>query len=119
MKLTGVGVTKDMHPLGKDFLHLLAPTPLRFLTVCCFFLPHLSSTLVSPRDILKRSKDWHNRFSGQYMKTYFGANCDPNFGRWTFTCHSNLRRSKTNSVDGVVMNVICYTYPLILPEVSI
>ena len=53
------------------------------------------------------------------MKTYFGANCDPNFGRCTLTCHSNLRWSQNISIDGIVMNGNCYTYPLILPDVSI
>ena len=53
------------------------------------------------------------------MKTYFGASCDPNFGRCIFTCHSNLRRSQNISINGIVMNGNCYTYPLILPEVSI
>ena len=53
------------------------------------------------------------------MKTYFGANCDPNFGWCTFTCYSNLRRSKNISIDGIVMNGNYYTYPLILLEVSI
>ena len=52
------------------------------------------------------------------MKTYFGKNCDPNFGRCQFTCHSNLRRSQNITIDGVVMNGNCYTYPLILPEVD-
>ena len=52
------------------------------------------------------------------MKTYFGANCDPNFGRCTLTCHSNLRCSQDINIDGVVMNGNCYTYPLILPEVD-
>ena len=53
------------------------------------------------------------------MKTYFGANCDPNFGRCTFNCHSNRRRSQNISIDGVVLNGNCYTYSFILPEVSI
>ena len=53
------------------------------------------------------------------MKTYFGANCDPNFGRYTFTCHSNLCWSQNITIDGIVMKGNCYTYPLILPEVSI
>ena len=52
------------------------------------------------------------------MKTYFGKNCDPNFGRCQFTCHSNLRRSQNITIDGVVMNGNCYTYPLILPDVE-
>ena len=94
VKLTGAVGTNDIHPLGEGFLHLPAPNPSGFLAVRCFYSPHLSSTLVSPRDILKTSKDWRNGFSGQDMKTYFGANCDPNFGRCTLTCHSNLRRSQ-------------------------
>ena len=53
------------------------------------------------------------------MKTYFGAKCDPNFGQCTLMCHSNLRPSQNISINGVVMNGNCYTYPLILPEVSI
>ena len=53
------------------------------------------------------------------MKTYFGANYDPNFGRCTFTCHNNLRRSQNITIDGIVMNGNFYTYQIILPEVSI
>ena len=53
------------------------------------------------------------------MKTYFGANCDQNFGRCTLTCHSNFRWFQNVSIDGIVMNRNCYTYPLILPEVTI
>ena len=48
VKLTGTVGTKDMHPLGEGFLHLPAPTPSSFIAVCCFYLPHLSATLVSP-----------------------------------------------------------------------
>ena len=46
------------------------------------------------------------------MKTYVGANCDPNFGRYTLTCHSNLRRSQNISIEGVVMNGHCYNLPI-------
>ena len=53
------------------------------------------------------------------MKTYFGPNGDPNFGRCTLTCHHALRRSQNIVIDGVVMNGNCYTYPLILPDVDI
>ena len=119
VKLTGAVGTNNIHPLGEGFLHLPAPNPSGFLAVRCFYSPHLSSTLVSPRDILKTSKDWRNGFSGQDMKTYFGANYDPNFGWCTLTCHSNLCRSQNVSIDGIVMNGNCYTYPLILPEVTI
>ena len=53
------------------------------------------------------------------MKTCFDANCDTNFSQCTLTCHSNLQRSQNTSIDGVVMNSNCYTYLLILLEVSI
>ena len=53
------------------------------------------------------------------MKTYFGANCDPNVGQCILTCQSNLRRSQNISINGIVMDGNCYTYPLILPEVTI
>ena len=53
------------------------------------------------------------------MKTYFGANCDPNFGWCTFACYNNLQQSQNISIAGVVMNRNCYTYPLNLTEVSI
>ena len=53
------------------------------------------------------------------MKTYFGPNGDPNFGRCTFTCHNNRHRSENISIDGIVMNGNCYIYPLILPDVSL
>ena len=119
VRLTGVDGTTDIYPLGEGFLHLTAPTPSGYLGVRCFYYPHLSSTLVSPRDILKTSKDWRTGFSGQDMKTYFSANGDPNFGRCTFTCHNKCRQSENISIDGIAMNGNCYTYSLILPEVSI
>ena len=119
IKLTSAVGTTDMHPLGEGFLHFPAPTPCGSLAVQCFYSPHLSSTLVSPQDILKTSKNRRNGSSGQDMKTCFGANCDPNFGRCTFTCHSNLRRSQNISIDGIVMNGNYYTYPLNLPKVSV
>ena len=119
VKLTGAVGTTNIHPLGEGFLHLPAPTPCGFLAVWCFYSPHLSSTLISPCDILKTSKDWRTGFSGQDMKTYFGAKCDQNFGRCTFTCHINCRWSHNISINGIVMNGNCYTYPLILPDVSL
>ena len=79
-----------MHPLGGGFLHLPAPTPSGFLAVYCFYAHHISTTLVSPRDILNISKDWQTGFSSQDMKTYVGANCDPNFGQCTLKCQINL-----------------------------
>ena len=48
VKLTGAIGTKDIHPLGEGFLHLPASTPSGFLTVCYFYSPQFSSTLVSP-----------------------------------------------------------------------
>ena len=48
VKLTGAVGTNDMYPLGEGFLHLPAPTPSKFLAVCCLYSPHLSATLVSP-----------------------------------------------------------------------
>ena len=90
VKLTGAIGTKDIHPLGEGFLHLPASTPSGFLTVCYFYSPQFSSTLVSPWDILNTFKDWRTEFNGQDIKTYFGANGDPNFGRCTLACHSNL-----------------------------
>ena len=53
------------------------------------------------------------------MKTHFGANCDSNFGRYIFTCHSNLCLSKIINIDDIVINDNCFTYPLIFPEVNI
>ena len=53
------------------------------------------------------------------MKIYFGTKCDPNFWRCTFTCHSKRRQSENISINDIVMNGNCYTYPLILPEVFI
>ena len=119
VKLTGAVGSEDLYPLGEGFLHLPAPTPCGFLAVRCFYSPHLSSTLVSPRDLLKISQNWQTSFSGQDMKTYFGPNGDPNFGRCTLTCHHAMRRSQNIVIDGVVMNGNCYTYPLILPDVDI
>ena len=57
MKLTSAVGKKDIHPLGEGFLHLPAPTPSEFLAVYCFYSPRLSSTLVSPCEILKMSKN--------------------------------------------------------------
>ena len=119
VQLTGAVGSTNIYPLGKGFLHLPALTLSGYLGVCCFYSPDLTSTLVSPRDILKTSLNWKNGFSGQDMKTYFGPNGDPNFGRCTFTCHNNCHRSKNISTDGIVMSVNCYTYPLILPDVHI
>ena len=119
MRLTGAIGTDNIYPEGEGFLRLPAPTPSGYLDVRCFYSPHLTSTLVSPRDILKTSPNWKNGFSGQDMKTYFGRNGDPNFGRCTFTCHNNRRRSENITINGIVMNGKCYTYPLILPDVEI
>ena len=91
--LTGAIGTDDVYPEGEGFLRLPAPTVSGYLDIRCFYSPHLTSTLVSPRDVLKTSLNWKNGFSGQDMKTYFGRNGDPNFGRCTLTCHSNRRRS--------------------------
>ena len=80
MKLTGAVGTKDIYPIGESFLHLPASTQSGFLAVQYFYSSELSSTLVSPCDILKTSKNWRGGFSVQDMKTYFGANGDANFG---------------------------------------
>ena len=57
VKLTGTVSTINIHPLGIVFLHLPAPTPCGFLAGQCFYSPRLSSSLNSPRDILKTWKD--------------------------------------------------------------
>ena len=57
VRLTGAVGTTDIYPLGEGFLHLPAPTPSGYLSVRCFYSHHLTSTLVSPRDILKTSPD--------------------------------------------------------------
>ena len=52
VRLTGaVGIT-DIYPLGEGFLYLPAPTPSGYLNVRYFYFPHLTSTLISPQDIL-------------------------------------------------------------------
>ena len=53
------------------------------------------------------------------MKTYIGVNSGPNFRRCTFTCHNKRRQFKNISINCIVMNSNCYTYPLILLEVSL
>ena len=90
-----------------------------FLLLAVYIHLIFFSTLVSPYDILKRSKHWRNGFSSQYMKSYFGDDCDPNFGWCTLTCHSNIRCLQNITINGVVMNKSYYTHPLIFPEVSI
>ena len=79
VSLTGAVGTTDIYSLGEGFLYMPAPTPSGYLGVCCFYSPHLTSTLVSPQDILKTSNNWKTGFSGQDIKTYFGTIGDPNF----------------------------------------
>ena len=116
VRLTGTVGTTNIYPLGEGFLHLPAPNPSGYLGVCCFYSPHLTSTLVSPRDILKTWPNSKTGFSGQDMKTYFGPNGDPNFGHCTFTYHNNRCQSKNISIGDIVMDDNCYIYPLILPD---
>ena len=115
MKFIGAVETKAISLV--IFLHFLPPTPSGFLAARFFYSPHLSSTLVSPCDILKMSKKWKSGFSGQDIETYFGADDDPNFGCYCLICHHNLRCSHNIVINGAVMNRKCYIYPLILPDV--
>ena len=69
VRLTGAIGTDNIYPEGEGFLHLPAPTPSGYLGVCCFYSPHLTSTLVSPRDILKTFPNWKTGFSGQDIQT--------------------------------------------------
>ena len=63
VKFTGAVGSTDIYPLDEGFLHLPMPTPSGYLDVRCFYLPHLTSTFVSPRDILKTSPNWKIGFS--------------------------------------------------------
>ena len=56
VRLTGAVGSTDVFPLGEGKLHVPAPVPSGYIAIRCFYSPHLSSTLISPRDILKTSK---------------------------------------------------------------
>lgn len=90
VKFTVAVGTKVIYPINEGFLHLPDPTPSRFLAVYCVYSPHIAPTLASPYDILMMSKDYRNEFNGQDMKTYFGANSDPNYGQCSLTCHHDF-----------------------------
>ena len=102
VKASFVGST-DVFPLGEGKLHVPAAVPCGYIAICCFYSPHLSSTLISPPDVLNTSKRWNKDFSGQDMRSFFLKDGDPNFGNWTLTCHHRLRTSQNIVVEGVII----------------
>ena len=116
VRLTGAVGSTDVFPLGEGKLHVPAPVPSGYIAIRCFYSPHLSSTLISPRDVLKTGKQWNKDFTGQDMCSYFPADGDPNFGNCVLTCHHRLRKSQNIVVEGVGISGNKYTHPLIAPE---
>ena len=114
--MTGAIGSTDVFPLGEGKLHVPAPVPSGYIAIRCFYSPHLSSTLISPRDVLKTGKRWNKDFTGQDMCSYFPADGDPNFGNCVLTCHHRLRKSQNIVVEGVVISGNKYTHPLIAPD---
>ena len=117
--MTGAVGSTDVFPLGEGKLHVPAAVPCGYIAICCFYSPHLSSTLISPRDILKTSKRLKKDFCGQDMRSHFPIDGNPNFGNCTLTCHNQLRISQNIIVEGVIITGNKYTHPLIAPDLPL
>ena len=117
--LTGTVGSNNVYPLGEDKLHVPAAVPCGYIAIRSFFSSHLSSTLISPRDILKTASRWNKDFSGQYMRSFFIADGNPNFGNCVLTCHRQLRKSQNIVVEGVIIAGNKYTHPLIAPDLPL
>ena len=111
--------SNDFYPLGEGKLCVPAAVPDGYLAVRCFYSPHLSSTLISPRDILKTATCWNKDFSGQDMRYFYFADGNPNFGNSILTCHHCLHSSQNIVVEGVIIAGNSYTHPLIAPDLPL
>ena len=72
VKLTGDVGSNNVYPHGEGKLHVLAATPGGYVAIRCFYSPHLSPSLISPRDIFKMATRW-KRLKGQDMRSFFFA----------------------------------------------
>ena len=57
VKFTGAIGSNDVNPLGEGYLYVPDPVPWDYLPIRCFYSSYSSSTLVSPWDILKTTKN--------------------------------------------------------------
>ena len=119
VQLTSTIGSNNVYPLGEGKLCVPAAIPGGYLAICCFYSPHLSSTLISPYDILKTTTRWNKDFSGQDMRSFFFANSNHNFGNCILTCHHHLRSFQNIVVEGVIIAGNSYTHPLIAPDLSL
>ena len=71
VRLTGAVGSTDIFPFGEGKLHVPTAVPCGYIAICCFYSPHLSSTLISPRDILLTGKRFNKDFGGQDMRSFF------------------------------------------------
>ena len=54
--------------LGEGFLHVPAINQQDFIAVCCFYSPHLTSTLISKNDIMKTAVDYKQNIWSKLTK---------------------------------------------------
>ena len=83
--MTGAVGSNNVYPFGEGKTYLPAAVPCGYIVIRCFYSPHLSSTLISPQDILKTATRWNKDFNGQDMRSFFFADSNPNFGDYTLT----------------------------------
>ena len=112
-KLTDDIDSSDVYPLGEGNLNIPATVPSEHFVTCCFYSPHISSTLVSHSDVLKTAKNWNKDFSNQDMRSFFFKDGNPNFEHYTLTCHRCLSTQLNIFVNGDIMAANYYTHPLI------
>ena len=117
--LTGAVGSNNVYPLGEGKLRVPAAVPGGYLAIHCFYSSHLSSTLISPRDILKTAICWNKDFSRQDMRSFFFANGNLNLRNYILACHHCLRSSQDIVVEGVIIAGNSYTHPPIAPDLPL
>ena len=98
-------------------MHVPAQVPCGYLAIHCFYSPHLSSTLISPRDIFKIAKNLNEEFRGQDVRSFFYTDGNPNFGNYILTCHHHLHSTQNIATDGAIIADSSYTHPPIAPDI--
>ena len=72
--------------------------------------------MISPRGILKTTKNWNDDFSGQDMRSFFYTDGNPNFGNCILTCHHRLRTTQNIAVEDIAIAGNSFTHPLVAPN---
>ena len=97
-------------PEGVGYMHVPAPNGRGHIAVRTFYSPHLNTTVIDERDLLRSSRTKPSDFSGERLVKFNDT------GSFIYHASHRLRHSQDVVIHGILRHGKCYTQPLILPE---